>query len=330
MTHGASNFCNQKEERPQVSDEVFATIDESPTPVATAEPEVAGASAAEAEATPKQVSDLKPRMAFDGRVTRVTLGGAFVDVGIGVDGFLHVSQIMTDNGRPVTRVADVLKEGDIIKVYVLSVKPKENRFALTMRPPAAYDWDNLQVGMKLTNVKVVSQESFGVFVDFDGPKHGLIPLNQIPRGVKQPAVGDVIEQVWVTEVDAARRRIGLTMIEPPELPWNRIRKGERYKGQVVRVERSLVTVDIGAERDAMVRASAMNMTFADMRAIVSKGEEVTVRITRVDPGRKVLDAVLENVDPQDYLLSAGPDEELSSFAAALKRAQQIKRMQNNS
>ncbi len=314
-----------------MTEEVIATI-ESPDAPATPEalstpaPSATAPESAAEESGP--LSGLKPRMAFEGRVKRVVLSGAFVDVGIGVDGFLHVSQIVTDSGRPVTRVADVLKEGDLVKVYVLSVKPKEQQLALTMRPPAAYDWDNLQVGMKLTNVKVVSKESFGVFVDFDGPKHGLIPLNQITRGA-QLNVGDVIEQVWVTEVDAAKRRVGLTMITPPELPWSRIRKGERYSGKVTRAERSMALVDIGAERHALVRASAMNMSFADLRAIVSPGEEVTVRVIRVDPRRKVLDAVLENVAPEDYLLSAGPDEELSPFAAALKRAHQAKRLQNN-
>ncbi|MCL6512508.1 MAG: S1 RNA-binding domain-containing protein, partial [Anaerolineae bacterium] len=158
------------------------------------------------------LASLKPRMAFTGKVTRVELGGVFVDIGVGVDGFLHISQIVSD--KPVLRVADFFRVGDEVKVYVLRVNPKRKRVDLTMHQPSAYDWSNLEVGAKLNGVRVVSVESFGVFVDFDGPKHGLIPFNLMPKGMR-PKVGDRIEDVWVVEVDKSKRRIGLTMIGPP-------------------------------------------------------------------------------------------------------------------
>jgi transcriptional accessory protein Tex/SPT6 len=93
------------------------------------------------------------------------------------------------------------------------------------------------------------------------------------------------------------------------------------------VERSSAYIDIGAERDGMVRASAMNMSFVDMHALVTEGEQVTVRVTKVDPGKRQIDLALEGVNPDDYALSSGPEEELSPFAAAFARAQRIKRAQ---
>jgi small subunit ribosomal protein S1 len=287
--------------------------------------EVPVADSAPAADAPLTIDALKPRQGLKGKVTRVDLGGAFVDVGVGVDGFIHISQL-SQGDQPVTRVADVLKTGDEIDVYVNKVNPARKRIDLTTHRPAEFGWDNLQIGEKLDGVKVVSVESFGVFVDFDGPKHGLIPFNLMPKGVR-PKVGDVIDNTWLVEVDEAKRRIGLTMIEPPALPWERIRKGEKFTGTVTRVERSSAYIDIGAERDGMVRASAMNMSFVDMHALVTEGEQVTVRVTKVDPGKRQIDLALEGVNPDDYALSSGPEEELSPFAAAFARAQRIKRAQ---
>ena len=287
--------------------------------------EVPVADSAPAADAPLTIDALKPRQGLKGKVTRVDLGGAFVDVGIGVDGFIHISQL-SQGDQPVTRVADVLKAGDEIDVYVNKVNPARKRIDLTMHRPAEFGSDNLQIGEKLDGVKVVSVESFGVFVDFDGPKHGLIPFNLMPKGVR-PKVGDVIDNTWLVEVDEAKRRIGLTMIEPPALPWERIRKGEKFTGTVTRVERSSAYIDIGAERDGMVRASAMNMSFVDMHALVTEGEQVNVRVTKVDPGKRQIDLALEGVNPDDYALSSGPEEELSPFAAAFARAQRIKRAQ---
>ncbi len=290
--------------------------------------EVPVADSAPAADAPLTLETLKPRQALKGKVTRVELGGAFVDVGVGVDGFIHISQL-SQGDQPVTRVADVLKAGDEIDVFVNKVNVARKRIDLTTHRPAEFGWDNLQIGEKLAGVKVVSVESFGVFVDFDGPKHGLIPFNLMPKG-DRPKVGDMIDDTWVVEVDEAKRRIGLTMIEPPALPWERIRKGEKFTGTVTRVERNSAYIDIGAERDGMVRASAMNMSFVDMHALVSEGEHVTVRVTKVDPGKRQIDLALDNVNPDDYSLSSGPEEELSPFAAAFARAQRIKRAQTAS
>jgi len=302
----------------------FPVSDENP-----AIPAVNGTANAEASSHPPagsglSITTLKPRMGFKGKVTRVELGGAFVDIGVGVDGFLHISQMVSD--KPVLRVAEIFHPGDEVQVYVLRVNPKNKRIDLTMHKPSTYDWSNLEVGAKLSGVRVVSIESFGVFVDFDGPKHGLIPFNLMPKGMR-PKVGDHIDDVWVVEVDESKRRIGLTMIEPPALPWEKIKKGNRYTGRVTRVERNAAYVDIGAEREGLVRVSSLGVAYTDMHAFVTEGEEVNVRVLKVDPHKRQIDLTLEGINADDYALSSGPDEQLSPFAAALQRAQRIKRAQ---
>ncbi len=318
-----------------MSDEtpVIPAADSAPADVAVVAQEATlDATPVDAPSTPLALSvdtlsveTLQPRQALKGKVSRTDLGGAFIDIGIGVDGFMHISQI-ANGDQPVTRVADVLKAGDEIDVYVSRVNSKRKRVELTMHRPAAFGWDNLPLGYKLENARVVSVESFGAFVDFDGPKHGLIPFNLMPKGVR-PKVGDPIEIAWVVEVDESKRRIGLTMMEPAAMPWERIKRGEMITGRVTRVERNGAWVDIGAERDGMIRASAMGMSFVDMHALVTEGEEVKVKIVKVDPGRKQIDLALDGVNPDDYSLSSGPEVEISPFAAAFQRAQRIKKAQ---
>ncbi|HEY3289770.1 MAG TPA: S1 RNA-binding domain-containing protein, partial [Anaerolineae bacterium] len=197
------------------------------------------------------IDSLRPRMGFKGKVTRVDLGGAFVNIGLDAEGFIHISHIASASQNPVTRVSDVLKTGDEIDVYVNSVNPTTKRIDLTMVRPAAYDWSDLHLGMKVTNARVVALESFGAFVDIDGPKHGLIPFNLMPKG-QRPKVEDVLDAVWVIEASEEKRRIGLTMIEPPALPWENIHRGEVFKGRVTRIERKGAFVDIGAEREGLL------------------------------------------------------------------------------
>jgi small subunit ribosomal protein S1 len=284
-------------------------------------PQVEGSAQAEtaAEKPVLTVDALRPRMGFKGKVTRVDLGGAWVNIGLEAEGYIHISHIVSQTQNPVTRVSDVLKLGDEIDVYVTAVNPALRRIDLTMVKPATFDWSDLRMGMKISGARVVALESFGAFVDIDGPKHGLIPFNLMPKG-QRPKVGDVLDAVWVIEVSEDKRRIGLTMIEPPALPWESIHRGDVFKGTVTRIERKGAFIDIGAEREGLIRSSAFGSGFVNVSDFVTVGEQVAVRVVKVDPPKKQIDLAMEGIDPEDFVLSSGPEEELSPMAAALQRA----------
>lgn len=75
-------------------------------------------------------SDLKTGMELTGTVRNVIDFGAFVDIGVHQDGLVHISQI-TD--RFIKHPSEVLKVGDVVKVWVLGVDEQKKRISLTMR-----------------------------------------------------------------------------------------------------------------------------------------------------------------------------------------------------
>lgn len=260
---------------------------------------------------------ITPRAHFTGKVLRTDLGGAFVDLGNGAEGYIHISQFL-DKGA-IARVADVVKPGEEMSVYVLSVNPNSKRVNLTQHRPPTYDWSDLQVGLKLEGARVVAIESFGAFVDIDAPKHALLPFN-LMTSRDRPKVGQVLETVWVMEADEGKRRIGLTMVEPPKLPWERIHRGDKLQGTVVRIERSGAFVDVGAERDGLISSKSLGSGWVNVGDFVEVGELVEVKVVAVDPSRKRLDLALDGVKSEDFALSSGPDEVISPMAAAMQKA----------
>lgn len=262
---------------------------------------------------------IKPRASFSGKVTRTDLGGAFVDLGQGVEGYIHISQFLEKG--VITRVADVVKTGDEMTVYVLSVNPTTRRVTLTQHRPPTLDWPDLEVGLKLDNARVVAVESFGAFVDIDGPKHALLPFNLMVNR-DRPKPGQVLDTVWVMEADEAKRRIGVTMIEPPKLPWEKIHRGDKLHGTVVRIERSGAFVDVGAERDGLISSKSLGSGWVNVGDFVEVGEQVEVKVIGVDPSRKRLDLTLDGMKAEDFSLSSGPDEVISPMAAAMQKARQ--------
>lgn len=78
------------------------------------------------------MEDLKAGMELKGTVRNVIDFGAFVDIGVHQDGLVHISQI---TNRFIKHPSDVLKVGEIVTVWVLSVDVPKKRIALTMKKP---------------------------------------------------------------------------------------------------------------------------------------------------------------------------------------------------
>lgn len=78
------------------------------------------------------IDDLKAGMELKGTVRNVIDFGAFVDVGVHQDGLVHISQI---TNKFIKHPSDVLKVGDIVTVWVLSVDVDKKRISLTMKNP---------------------------------------------------------------------------------------------------------------------------------------------------------------------------------------------------
>jgi len=66
--------------------------------------------------------------------------GAFVDLGAGVMGLVHVSEL---SHTRVTRVGDAAKVGDVVVVKILKLDEKSQRISLSIRQATADPWSDL-------------------------------------------------------------------------------------------------------------------------------------------------------------------------------------------
>ena len=76
------------------------------------------------------IGDLKPGMELKGTVRNVTDFGAFIDIGVHQDGLVHISQI---TNKYIKHPSEVLKVGQVVTVWVLSVETAKKRISLTMK-----------------------------------------------------------------------------------------------------------------------------------------------------------------------------------------------------
>jgi ribosomal protein S1 len=150
-------------------------------------------------------------MEVTGKVKRVSEYGAFVDIGVGRDGLLHISELSTSRIR---KVDDLVKEGDEINVWIKELDRDKNRISLTMIPPGTKTIRDLAVG-ELVSGTVQRLTNYGAFVDIGLERDAMLHVKEMADGyVAKPEdvvkVGDEIE-ARISGVDARRGRVDLSL-----------------------------------------------------------------------------------------------------------------------
>ncbi|MCM3358818.1 MULTISPECIES: 30S ribosomal protein S1 [unclassified Psychrobacillus] len=164
----------------------------------------------------KTLDNIKPGDIVPGTVQRLASFGAFVDIG-GVDGLVHISQVSHEH---LDNISDVLKEGQEVKVKVLSIDRDAERISLSIKDTLPGPWSDLEdkatKGSVLTG-KVRRLVSYGAFVEVFPGVEGLVHISQIAHqhiGTPQEVLKEGQEvEVKVLDVNSKEKRLSLSIKE---------------------------------------------------------------------------------------------------------------------
>ena len=151
---------------------------------------------------------------YTGTVKTLTNFGAFVDLG-GVDGLIHISQL---SWQRIKHPSEVVKEGDVVQVYVLDVNKETNKVSLGYKKAEDNPWEIAKAKFHegdVVNVKVVRLVPFGAFVELIPGIDGLVHISQISdKRIGKPAdvlaVGENVD-AKITEINWETKKIGLSI-----------------------------------------------------------------------------------------------------------------------
>jgi small subunit ribosomal protein S1 len=230
-----------------------------------------------------------------GRVASVRDYGAFVDLGGGIQGLLHVSEM---GWSRVTDPATVVQPGDEIEVKVLDVDEEKGKISLGLKQLQADPWSttSFEVG-QLVSGRVTRLADFGAFIELAPGIEALAHLSTFPPSGKADGWKALVPAgarvpVEILSVDLARKRIGVAVVEEGSAKARAaepIKPGARLVGKVERHESYGVFVflkagatglipleETGAERDS------------DLKRLFPAGSDVEVLVLEVDPaGRRI-------------------------------------------
>jgi small subunit ribosomal protein S1 len=206
-----------------------------------------------------------------GKVSRLTDFGAFIEIAPGVDGLIHVSEMSWS--KKIKKPSDVLKPGEMVEVVVLGVNAQEHRISLGLKQALGDPWEEAATKYAPGTVvegPVTSLTNFGCFVDLGNGIEGMIHISDITREkrLNHPreavSAGQTLRAV-VLELDRERRRIklGVKQLEPTTMDEyiGEHTAGEVVSGRVMEIAAGRARVELG---DGIV---------ADCRMPEPQGEE---------------------------------------------------------
>jgi small subunit ribosomal protein S1 len=168
-----------------------------------------------ADAKAKLLETLEPGAELDGIVRSVREFGAFVDIGNGVEGLVHVSELSWER---VANPADVLQQGQKVRVVVKKIDHQTGKIGLSARDLIESPWkraaDKYHVGATVRGtVSRIAQ--FGAFVRLEPGVEGLVHISELAtRRIR--SVGDVVREgepveCRVLDVDPDAQRMSLSI-----------------------------------------------------------------------------------------------------------------------
>lgn len=156
---------------------------------------------------------------LEGTVRRITDFGVFVDIG-DIDGLVHISQLSHSH---VKHPSEIVQEGQVVKVKVLSVDPENKRISLSIKEALPGPWDGISQKISVGSIvegRVKRLVPFGAFVEVLPGVEGLVHISQISNkhiGTPHEVLkeGEVVN-VKVLEVNEKEHRVSLSMKELEE------------------------------------------------------------------------------------------------------------------
>jgi small subunit ribosomal protein S1 len=257
---------------------------------------------------------------FEGVITGYNRGGVIVRVGR-VRGFVPASQLSPQwqgqqdaEADPEQRWARLV--GQKLQLKVVELDRLRNRLILSeriaMRDVRKGQKDRLLTSLQRGDVlkgTVTSIADFGAFVDLGGAD-GLIHLSELAwHRVGHPSevlkVGQQVE-VYVMNVDPEKKRIGLSLRRMTPEPWSVVADqyvvGQIVTAQITRLMAFGAFAKIDSTIEGLIHISEMaDYRIGHPKEIVQEGDEVQVRIIKVDPQNRRVGLSLRQASEESYV-----------------------------
>ena len=222
---------------------------------------------------------------IEGKVVVVADYGVFVELQVGVEALLHVSEMSWSTH--LRSANDFYKKGDSVKAQILTLDKETRKMSLGVKQMTPDPWSNIEKDFPVASdhkVKIRNFTNFGIFVELTEGVDGLVHISDLSwtKKIKHPAEFTKVDaelQVRVLDIDKENRKISLGHKQLEANPWEEYEKrfveGKDYEGTVIELYDKGVLVSLGENIEAFAPKSH---TEKEDGSSITVGESLSFRI----------------------------------------------------
>ena len=228
-----------------------------------------------------------------GEVVNVTNYGAFVKLEEGLEGLVHISEMSWT--RRINHPNELVQAGEEIEVVVLEIDEGKQEISLGMKQAEMNPWtvvkEKYPPGTVITGI-VRNMANFGAFVEIEEGIDGLLHVSDLSWTRKIGHPSELLEkgaevQCVVLSVDETKMRVALGLKQLTEDPWLRqipdhYLPGQIVHGKVTKITNFGVFVELEEDLEGLLHVSELSDQKVDPKEIVNIGDDLEVKILRVD------------------------------------------------
>ncbi len=279
---------------------------------------------------------------LSGRVTSLREFGAFVDLGAGVQGLLHVSEMAWSR---VKDPSQLFSPGQEITVKVLRIEEGGQKVALGLKQLSADPWSTIEATYAVGQVRegrITRVAEFGAFVELEPGIEGLAHASTFAptgraAGWSASAPVGMAGSFEILTIEPEKKRIGLALVQQgaaagagAAAPRGAIAPGARITGKVERHESFGVFVFLAPGRTGLMPLNETGLAWgADVTKAFPVGSDIEVIVLEVDAAsrrirvsRKAVEHAAEAAEVRDFAArtEVGSSGAFGSLADKLKGA----------
>ncbi|MBX9582729.1 MAG: S1 RNA-binding domain-containing protein, partial [Gemmataceae bacterium] len=266
----------------------------------------------------------------EGEVVNIMPYGAFVKLEPGIEGLVHISEMSW-----VKRIADpkeLVQIGDKVEVQVLNINHDKKEISLGMKQCQSNPWGEVAKkyppGTVITGV-VRNLTNYGAFIEIEEGIDGLLHVSDMSWTRKVSNPSEVVQKgqkvtCQVLSVDQERKRVALGLKQMANDPWDgdipgRYKPGQKVRGKVTKLTNFGVFVELEPGLEGLLHISELtDDKIESPEEVVKVGDEVDVKVLRVDTKDRKVGLSMRNVDDPTVpdVIPDMPIEEMEAEAAA--------------
>ncbi len=262
-----------------------------------------------------------------GQVVNITHYGAFVKLEEGVEGLVHISEMSWT--RRVNHPSELVAIGDMIEVVVLDINKDREEISLGMKQTEANPWTMVEERYPPATViegRVRNLTNYGAFVEIEEGIDGLLHVSDMSWTKKISHPSEVLKKgekvkVKVLSVDPDRKRVALGLKQLSQDPWEgdipqRYLAGDVVVGVITKTTSFGAFVELEEGLEGLLHISELaDYKVENPEEIVRPGQQVTVKVLRVDPEERKIGLSLKRVPPEEQALYGQVAEAAAAPAA---------------